>query len=89
MASKTPPQRLEAAMKAHGIHAAELARRLGCDHSVISNWLAGRRSPGIGYALGLQRELGLDPNIWAGRRGRRKPRRRVAPAAPTPTGAAA
>jgi transcriptional regulator with XRE-family HTH domain len=76
-------------MKAHNIHAAELARRLGCDHSVISNWLAGRRSPGVGYALGLQRELGLDPNIWVSRRGRPKPRRRAAaPPVSTPAGAA-
>lgn len=74
MAQESAPQeQLEAAMKTAGISAAELARRLGCVPSLVSNWLAGRRKPGIGYAMQLHRELGLDPNIWA------TPRRLKAP----------
>jgi plasmid maintenance system antidote protein VapI len=68
----SPGKLLADAMAAANISAAELARRLECADSMVSNWLAERRTPNVEYALKLRDVLGLDPWIWVKTRKKRR-----------------
>jgi transcriptional regulator with XRE-family HTH domain len=40
-----------------GMSQRELARRIGCDHSAVSYWEAGKRLPSLGHLFALGRAL--------------------------------
>jgi transcriptional regulator with XRE-family HTH domain len=58
-------QRLLAeAIAANGWTQGELARRLKAPRGIVCRWLKGERTPGLGYALALQRETGVPVESW-------------------------
>ena len=65
--------RLRQVREQRGLSARELARRIQCSPSMISQIERGLSAPSVGMLYALARFLDLPPAVWSGTRPRHRP----------------
>ena len=64
MAQTRGPKLLERALARKGWSQGDLERELGAGDAVVSKWINGVRTPGLEYALKIERLLGVPAESW-------------------------
>jgi len=58
------PKMLKRALARKGWSQGDLERELGAGDAVVSKWVNGVRTPGLEYALAIERLLGVPASAW-------------------------